>query len=84
MKLFSIHLNIVTCRHKKYQNSNSPKKRESKLHFYVIIITNMLIVHYSMQFSGNNSNHVQHRSVQVNGRSTNTTKVHALLLPSKH
>ena len=28
--------------------------------------------------------HVQHRFAQANGSSTNTTRVHALLLSSKH
>ena len=48
---------------------------------------NMLIVQYPMQFNRpprNISNHVQHRFAQANGGSTNTTRVHALLLSSRH
>ena len=59
-----------------------------------IIITNTnnnnkyVYSQYSMQFSGPPRKiahtHVQHRFAQANGGSTNTTKVHALLLPSEH
>ena len=49
---------------------------------------NMLIVEYLMQFSGSSryiSNPCSaHRFAQANGGLTNTTMVHALLLPSKH
>ena len=54
---------------------------------YIITINNMLIVQYPMQFSGPPeilAIHVQHRFVQAHGSSTNTNRVHALLLPSKH
>ena len=40
---------------------------------------NMIIVQYLLQFSGPPRPHVQHHFAQVNGGSTNTTKVHALL-----
>ena len=55
---------------------------------------------YNINFHDNNDNtkyayspvdlleilatYVQHRFVQANGGSTNTTRVHVLLLPSKH
>ena len=48
----------------------------------MIIMINMLIVQYLMQFSGLKIfvTHVQHRFAQDKGGSTNTTRVHALLL----
>ena len=50
-----------------------------------IPITICYLVHYPIQFSGSSrsrdiilATHVQHRFAQLNGGSTNTTRVHAL------
>ena len=47
----------------------------------------MFIIQYPMQFSGPPrilTIHFQHRFAQANGGSTDTTRVHALLLSAKH
>ena len=65
-----------------------PGKKIMSVHVMIIIITSMLRVQCPMQFSGPPRNISNPGSIPLcageNGGSTNTNRVHTLLLPSKY